>query len=379
MLPVMSAPSALRDATVLVSNLHPRFAGVSATILALVPLQQREREVAVLDLGRLGLRGTVGLWDLLRWGWRTPVRGRARIWHARRSMDLVVGLFLKKVLRQPWKLVFTSPTPRRHGAFLRGMIHRCDAIIAVSEGAASFLDWHTAIVPHGVDTEAFHPSADKSRAWAEGGLPGEFGIGMFGRIRPSKGTDLFVEALCRALPERPGFSAILTGLCKPSEAGFRAELEARIRSAGLVERIRFLGDLSADEVKVWYRRVSLCVAPSRTEGFGLTPLEAMASGAAALTSRSGYFPHMIRPGVNGDIVETGSVEALYEALMKLLEDPQRLQEMGKRARDYVVQNHSIEHEVAGIHAVYDGLGIPGAPARPGGSGAALSSDDRAVS
>ena len=53
----MSSPSALSEAPVLVVNLHRRFAGVSATILALVPVQQRERRIAVLDRGELGSGG----------------------------------------------------------------------------------------------------------------------------------------------------------------------------------------------------------------------------------------------------------------------------------------------------------------------------------
>ncbi len=351
----MSSPSALSDAPVLVVNLHRRFAGVSATILALVPVQQRVRRIAVLDRGNLGLAGGVRLRDILRHGWRPPGGHRYRVWHARRAGDLALGLLFARVLRQPWRFVYTSPSPRRHGAVWRAVVNRADAIIAVSQNAASFLDRHTTIVPHGVDTDAFHPPADKRAAWLASGLPGKYGIGVFGRIRPDKGTDLFVDAMCTLLPRHPEFTAVVSGWCKPSDQAFRDQLDRRIREAGLVERIVFLGDLKDRDIKLWYQRVSLCVAPSRSEGYGLTPLEAMASGAAAVASREGAFPQMIEPGRNGFLFDTGDRDALIAALEPLLADPDALLAMGTWARGHVVARHAIASEVAGIHAVYDAL------------------------
>lgn len=361
----MAQVSALRDAPVLVTNLHRRYAGVSATVRALVPLQQRHQPTAVLDRGGLGLAGTVGLGDLLRHGWRPPPGHATRIWHARRSGELALGLALRHVLRQPWKFVYTSPSPRRHGWLWRTIINRSDAIIAVTERAASFLDWHTKVVPHGVDTEVFAPPPDKRAAWREGGLPGEFGIGIFGRIRRSKGTDLFVDAMCEVLPRHPRFTAVITGLCQREDEGFRDGLVERVRAAGLGSRVHFLGDLSTEEIRLWYRRVALCVAPPRSEGFGLTPLEAMASGAAAVTSREGFFPSLIVPGTNGQIVDTGDGSALARAVEELIGDPEQLLALGRRAREHVVARHSIEVEVEGIQAVYRELARGG----PGGVGA----------
>ena len=350
-----SGADVLRDASVLVVNLHRRFAGVSATILALVPVQQRERRIAVLDRGALGLPDTVGPGAVLRHGWRPPEGARCRVWHARRAGDLALGLLLARVLRQPWRFVYTSPSPRRHGAVWRALVNRADAIVAVSERAASFLDRHTAVIPHGVDTDAFRPPPDKRAAWREGGLPGSIGVGVFGRIRPSKGTDLFVDAMCELLPRHPEFTAVISGYCKPRDRAYRDGLERRIRAAGLAERIVFLGDLDEAGIKLWYRRVGLCVAPSRSEGFGLTPLEAMASGAAAVTSREGAYPQMIVPGLNGELVDTGDLGALTAALDRALSDPDALLATGRRAREHVVREHSIRGEVTALHAVYDEL------------------------
>lgn len=347
--------ASLRDADVLVVNLHRRYSGVSATMHALVPVQQRSRKVVVLDRGGMDLPGTIGLSGVFRHGWSRPPSGRRRIWHARRAGDLLLGLLLGKLLRQPWRYVYTSPSPRRHGLVWRSIVNRADAVIAVTEQAASFLDKHQAVIGHGVDVGSFLPPADKRAAWRESGLPGELGIGVFGRIRPNKGTHDYVEAMCRLLPERPGLCGVVAGACLPGDKDYLRGMQERIAAAGLEDRIVFLGDLRPPEIKRWYQRVAICVAPSYSEGFGLTPLEAMASGAAVVATRAGAYQTMVRPGLDGRIVDAGEPAQLLEALRSMTESTEALLAMGRNAREHVVSRHSIEREVEGIHAVYDSL------------------------
>ena len=336
-----------------VTNLHRRFTGVSATVAALVPRQQSEREIAVVDTGSLGLSNTWALLQVIRRGWSRPPNGITRVWHARRDVEMLLGLFLKHVLRQNWKLVFTSAAPRRHGRVLRSIMNRMDAIIAVSERAAAFHDWHSVVVPHGVDTDDFVPAADRDALVAESSLPAPCLIGAFGRLRDSKGTDLFVKAMIDLLPDFPNCAAFLTGLAK--DDAYLVNLKQGVREAGLTDRIVFLGDLPAADFRLWYQRASLVVAASRTEGFGLTPMEAMASGASAVTSGAGYWPELMKPGINGERFETGNVEDLKRVLRPLLADPTALKELGETAREDVVAHHSIKGEVAGIHAMYDAV------------------------
>lgn len=360
----MPVPSDVREAEVIVVNLHRGYAGIAATMRALVPVQQRRRAVGFVDRARMGVPGTMSFWSVVRGGWSRPPGGGRRVWHSRRAPGQLVGILLKRVLRQPWELVYTSPSPRRHGRVWRTIVNGADAVIAVTDKAASFLDECDAVIPHGVDTEEFAPPVDRAAAWAEGGLPGKYGIGIFGRVRRSKGTDWFVEAMCRVLPRYPEFTAVVTGLCKPKDQPFLDALRAEVRSAGLEDRIRFLGDLPFAEIKRWYQRVSLCVAVPRSEGFGLTPLEAMASGTAALTSSEGCFPSVMVPGLNGDIVPTGDMPSLVAAFERLLADPDELHAMGRRGREHVLEHHSIEREADAIDAVYARLRQRAARARP---------------
>jgi mannosyltransferase len=120
----------------------------------------------------------------------------------------------------------------------------------------------------------------------------------------------------------------------------------------LTERIRFLGELLIEEVPLWYQRISIYVFASRVEGFGLTMLEAMAAGDAVVATRAGAAEMVIADGDDGVLAPIGDVDALAAALEPLMRDPQRIEAMGRRAREKVVDKFSRDREADEISAVY---------------------------
>ena len=339
---------------VVVTNLHRRYTGVSATVQALVPWQRQQQELVVWDWGQLGLGGEIGLWSLLRWGWSRPRRGRWRIWHARRDNELLIGLLLRLLLRQPWRVVFTSAAPKRPGWWLRQLLRRCDAVIATSPRSAAFLERCDAVIFHGVDCEQFHPAADRQDLLANVGLAGQQVIASFGRIRPSKGTDLFVDALLTVLPRFPDWTAVITGLCQAKHSSYLNGMRSRIAAAGLESRFRFVGDLQPEAIRSWYQRSRICVAASRREGFGLTPLEAMATGCVPVTSEAGAWPWIIQPNF-GAMFQTGSATSLASQLSQLLTDMQKLDHLASTAREVARQYYSIQREASRVNQIYSQL------------------------
>ena len=151
-------------------------------------------------------------------------------------------------------------------------------------------------------------------------------------MRQQKGSDLFVEAMCRLLPQYPDFSAVVIGLTTVDNLPFVEGLKQQIAAAGLSERIRFLGELPIEEVPLWYQRISIYVFASRVEGFGLTMLEAMAAGDAVVATRAGAAEMIITDGDDGVLAPVDDVEALVAALEPLMRDPERIEAMGERAR-----------------------------------------------
>jgi mannosyltransferase len=345
----------LREVSVVAPSLHPRYTGVSASLFSLFPYQTQHTSIAVLgpkipsEISRISVR------QVLRHGWSKPKQKAYRIWHARRNNDMVVGIFLKYILRQPWKLVFTWSGQRRQARLTRWFLRQMDTVIATSDAAASYLEVPATVINHGVDIERYFPAENREKAWSETLLPGNFGIGVFGRIRPEKGTDIFVKAMIHLLPKYPNVTAIITGLVRDEHQDFLDELKLLIINAGLKERIQFLGERPAHEMPLWFRRISLYVAPMRWEGFGLTPLEAMASGTAVVATKTGAAAKLISEGETGIIVPPDDLNALTNAIDAFLMEPQKAEEMGKAGRRKTVEKHNIAQEAMSIQAVYDKL------------------------
>src|SRR6202171_3904410 len=176
----------------IVPNLHRRYSGVTATNRMVAPKLARMFRAAWLGpdapdgIVRIGAAGLLRLWR----------RRDALIWHARRNNEMIAGVLLR-TLGWPLKLVFTSAAQRHHTWITRWLIWRLDAVIATNDISASFLKRDATVIPHGVDTKLYKPPVDRAAAFAQAGLPGRYAIGCFGGMGALKGSDVFVEAMCR--------------------------------------------------------------------------------------------------------------------------------------------------------------------------------------
>lgn len=337
-----------------VTNFNPRFTGVSATAAAVLARQVDQIESVLVGRALPGCPHPVTLRQALGLT-RQPPRGLPfAIWHVRRNSEMQAALFARDILRLPVRIVFTSAAQRRHSAWPRFLISRMDAVIATTETAASFVPHVRAVVPHGVDTDRFTPARDRAAAWRATGFSGTYGIVTVGRIRPEKGTDLFVKAMIRALPQLPGATAVVAGLAKPADAAFLAALRSEVARANLTQRILFPGEVPALRMPQLMQGAALLLALPRYEGYGLTPLEAMAAGAPVIATATGHFAEFVGADA-GHIVAREDWAAAADAAVALLSDPARHAAASAAARARAVTRFAVGAEVAGIHAVYDAL------------------------
>jgi mannosyltransferase len=334
----------------IVPNLHRRYSGVTATNRMVAPRLAKMCAAAWLGPDAPDGIARMGFADLLRL-WR---RRNSVIWHARRNNEMIAGVLLRS-LGWPLKLVFTSAAQRHHTWITRWLIRRMDAIIATSDISASFLKVQATVIPHGVDTDIYAPPADRAAAFAQTGLPGRYAIGCFGRVRAQKGSDVFVDAMCRLLPRYPDFTAVMVGAITPEQMAFANELKKKIAAAGLGSRIVITGEVAIEEVQRWYRRLTIYAFTSRNEGFGLTLIEAMSAGAALVASRAGAAELVVEDGVTGVLAPSGDVDALVEALEPLMRDPMAAAAMGERGRARVLEKFSLDVEANRIAEVYRNL------------------------
>lgn len=339
---------------VLAPNFKRRLSGVTSTVIRLVPLQARELGIAACAPKMPENVPNVSPWRLLTMSRAGP--SGPRIWHARRNVEMVAGLGLQFFLGKRLRLVFTSASQRRHTWLTKWLVRRMDAVVATSDKSQRYLEQPAVVIRHGIDTETFAPSAKKTALRLALGVPADGSlVGCLGRIRAQKGTDVFVEAMLRLMPDCPDLTAIVMGRATSRHAAFEAGLRTRIADAGLGSRLLFL-----TEVPVWktpdiYAALDLCIAPQRWEGFGLVPLEAMACGIPVVATRVGAFEEMIVDGSTGFLVPVDDVDAMADAAAAILYDGARGAGFGRAARNHVIENFRIEQEANALIALYRSL------------------------
>ena len=337
---------------VIVPNFKRRLSGVMSTIIQLVPLQAKRIGLATLGPGLPEHLPKLKWWQLPRL-LRRPQGKKVRVWHARRNVEMIGGLLLRDLFRAPMKIVFTSASQRHHKSFTRFLINRMDAVIATSSKTAGYLKVPNTVVMHGIDVDRFSPPQSRAEASAELGLdPARLYAGCFGRVRHQKGTDVFVDAMIALLPKHPQWSAIVAGRATSQHKEFEDGLKEKVAQAGLSDRILFVGEHT--DIDRWYRALSLYVAPQRWEGFGLTPLEAMASGVPVVATDVGAFSELV-PGQAGVIVPPGSGDAMIAAVEPYLADDQMRERQGEAARVHVLENFQLSGEANKLIALYEEL------------------------
>ncbi|CCM76666.1 Lipopolysaccharide core biosynthesis mannosyltransferase lpsB [Rhizobium mesoamericanum STM3625] len=344
------------DVEIIAPNFKKRLSGVTSTIIQLIPIQRALGEkIAALGPGLPASLPHIRFRDLPKL-WRAPQGKRFRVWHARRNIEMLPAIAMRDVLRMPLKIVFTSASQRRHSGWTKWLISKMDAVIATSGKTANYLEVPNTVVLHGIDTARFSPADDKAKVKQLLGLDATKKIvGCFGRIRHQKGTDLFVDSMIRLLPARPDWIAIIAGRATTQHIEFEKELKSRVATAGLADRILFIGEHT--NINDWYRTLDLFIAPQRWEGFGLTPLEAMATAVPVVATDVGAFPELVVTGADetGIVVQRDHLDAMVQASCLFIDDDSRRQQASARARAHAATAFSIEGEARKLAAVYRSL------------------------
>lgn len=213
-------------------------------------------------------------------------------------------------------------------------IRGASLILAISECTARDLERVLNIAPErirvtplGVDKSFFEPAADEAseRAWEVVGLPRGTNILLYvGGIDPRKNVLGLVRVFDELLSARRS-----AGLDTPHLviAGRVAEdrgyprLCEEIRRRGLEEFIHLVGYVADDVLRGLYQIATIFVFPSRYEGFGLPPLEAMAAGVPVVSSRAASLSEVL--GEVGVGVEPDDTAGWVSEIAALLDDPAR--------------------------------------------------------
>jgi mannosyltransferase len=340
------------EVELIIGNSKRNFSGITSTMLQVVSYQKHM--ISLRIMGRNNLTDpslAISFWQVVKMCQQPLSNGKFRIFHARRVDEMIQGVLLKYLFNAKIKLVFSSAAQRKRARFTRWLTRRMDAVIAMCKASARYLEHPpSTIIYHGINTTAYTVSDDKNKAWQALNLldadkaKGKRGIAILGRVRKQKGVHLFVQSCIELLKDYPDYTAVIVGGISPKHKRFTQQLRDKVAVAGLSERIIFTGEQDFADIPKIFSSLSLVVALSENEGFGLTVLEAMSSGAAVLASEAGAWPEVIRQGIDGYVVPVNDLSAVKEKMATLLSDEDKLTQMGLSGRQRVLEHFSVERE-----------------------------------
>ena len=179
---------------------------------------------------------------------------------------------------------------------------------------------------------------------------GKVNILSVGRLGLEKGHDILVRALGTLSRKRPDidFSAKVIGW-----GDKRTELEAMADELGIGDKIEFTGGISfGPRLLSYYDQADIFILPSRSEGTPKVILEAMARGVPIIASNVGGVGEMVEDGVTGLLVPPEDEEAVFNAVIKMIEEPETYHSYRVAANEHV-RNHSLGSYCAKIIEKFD--------------------------
>ena len=215
-------------------------------------------------------------------------------------------------------------------------------------------------VPCGVDLEEFAPGC-KAAARRELGLADdEFVILQLGRMVPRKGIDNVIRALGALAPALKPRLLVVGGESADPDASPTAEigrLRALARECGVGERVTFAGKRQRHELRACYCAADVFVTTPWYEPFGITPLEAMASGTPVIGSAVGGIKHSVLDGITGFLVPPHDPQVLADRLRQLQANPWLGHAMGRSGVRRVRALFTWDRVAADLADVYDDIRV----------------------
>jgi glycosyltransferase involved in cell wall biosynthesis len=201
------------------------------------------------------------------------------------------------------------------------------------------------VLYNGVDTSRFYPGADgREQVEALGLVPGNYLLTV-GRLDVRKNHVTLLEAYARLPRHAP--ELVIAG-----QRDYRFEqVNQTVERLNLQGRVRIMEQAGDQLLPALYRHARLFVYPSWAEGFGMPPLEAMASGVPVITSQSTALPEIV--GNKGVLVNPGSVAELSAAMTLLLENSCLVDEQKNYGLERVA-SFRWEESARAVSSIYSG-------------------------
>lgn len=247
------------------------------------------------------------------------------------------GLWRWLLLDRRPPVVAVAHNPADHGAGIlqrsaaRSVLQRCDAVftharILEEELAAAYPGLPTSSHPLPPPEIGELPPREEARRELD--IPADRKVALFlGLIRSYKGVDILLEAISRQ-PADSNWMLVVAG--EPWE-DLGHTLERQLRALGIEDRVQLrLGWVPEAKVPLLLAAADLVVLPYRSGSQSAVAPLALAAGLPVLSTRVGGLPEIVQDGINGVLVQPGSVDQLARALEQL--DKEKLAALAAGAR-----------------------------------------------
>lgn len=204
------------------------------------------------------------------------------------------------------------------------------------------------LVPNGIDPSSARdlpPRAELERERPE--IVGKFNLLFLGRLHVKKGLDLLAEAIAAIARRHPEIQLLLAG----GDDGALGPFLNQALKLGIADRVTLLGHVSGEAARRVWGAADAFILPSRSEGFSMAVLEALARGLPTVITDACHFPELAQ--ADAGIVVSPVAEELASALESLLKLTlaERL-DLGRRGRLLVESRYTWRRQAEKLAEVY---------------------------
>lgn len=226
-------------------------------------------------------------------------------------------------------------------------------IIVISKAVSRRFNWlknkedKIVLVYNGIDLERFKPNVGIRKVRGEISLSSKTPMVVtVGRLDWYKGHKYLLEAAEKIVQTLPDARFLIVG-----DGGYRKRLENQVKQLNLDENVIFTGNRK--DIPEILAGIDLFVLSSVSEGFGRAVAEAMACAKTVVATKAGGLSEVVEDGITGRLVSPKNSTALAEAIIELLKDKKKAENMGIAGRKRVEKLFSIERNVKSIEELYE--------------------------
>lgn len=207
------------------------------------------------------------------------------------------------------------------------------------------------IIPNGVDIQKFRPMDDQKKIKNQMGIQNRTIILFVGRLIPRKGLSFLIEAAEKVVKEQKNTLFLIVG-----EGPEKNLLIKNVEKKELMKNFHFVGDIKEKNLPKIYNIADVFVFPSIQEGQGIALLEAQASSKPVVSFKTSGIKETIIDKKTGLLTELNS-EELANAILKLIQNAQLREKMGKVGRNFVANNFSWNKSAKELLKIYNEISL----------------------